>query len=728
MAASVSERLPAEIVQRICEIVYLDSIPLCSLRLLDPDIVPSAAFDAQAVSTSIDDTQQVLYTLCLVNRTFYRYAHPLLYRRVQITLPYRFMLLLDDALSSAAVFPTQNASSLSSIRMLDFSAFRALGLRRTVGESTERRFVTAERLFALIHATTGLVAFGSSETMDSALSLEVLEALLFRDGEASRPSRMRDVSMERGASPIHTALQSLDLCGCTSPKFIEAMHQFVQKHLERMTPRYSMYDVPEESDDAMGMEEETRGRSRRTVHTHARHPSRHRMLSNTRKRMFPSLHRLGLAGVSIPRSDLASFVLSFPNLTHLDLSQTRVDAAMLDCIATSSMQLESLSLSRCRALTSESITNLLISSPVTEGLLELALQGTLLFPTPLSPDDMRTIVTHAPCMRSGNLRFLDLGGCPLSDEELSMIPAQHALLDLGLSAIPTITLRGVSAFLQSTAPNVQVLDLSQSAVPHGHIHAVHLYHELLAPCTQPPPAMEIAEQLKALGLKRDDADAPSTENWTPPTNLRVVELSSAALGTVRGGVGSWKVVWGAGRRGWVVDTGAGPAPQAFDIPVSNVEAASRGRTRIPEQVVPRRPAMSMERSSRIVEEREERGRTPDRRGHGRRPVSRSPFHDNRLAMAAFESRSRSLSLSRNQERQERRVPLMRTEPVHVEPQVIRNLADDHPRRKMLEHVASLEGRVPGSFGWHSHKMEVLLGYGLLGHEKGSYAWFAYQDA
>ena len=122
--------LPAEIVQRICEIVYLDSVPLCSLRLLDPASIPSAAHDGQAVSTSIYETQHVLYMLCLVNRTFYRYAQPLICRRIQFTLPYRFMLLVQAAID-------KKVSTLSSIRLLDFSSFRALGLGRTVGESTE---------------------------------------------------------------------------------------------------------------------------------------------------------------------------------------------------------------------------------------------------------------------------------------------------------------------------------------------------------------------------------------------------------------------------------------------------------------------------------------------------------------------------------------------------------------------------------------------------------------
>ncbi|CCU98306.1 unnamed protein product [Malassezia sympodialis ATCC 42132] len=472
--ATVPVTFPAEIVQRICEIVYLDSVPLCSLRLLDPPNVPSAAFDGQSALSLIDDTQRVLFRLCLVNRAFYRHAHPLLCRRVQITLPYRFMHLLELA-QGPAPLASLGASTLGSIRLLDFSSFRAMGLRRTVGESTERRFVTPERLITLIRAATGLVAFGSSPTMDSALSLEVLEALLIRDGELSRPMRMRDVSMERGAHVVHNALQSLDLCGCVSPKFLEAMAQFVHKHIEPGPPRYAIYDVLEEDEG-----------------------------------------------------------------TDNSVSEDDDDERP------------------------------------TAGLQELALQGTLLFPTPVSPDDMLTILTAAPCLRRGALRYLDLGGCPLTDEALEAVAPQQALLDLGLSAIPALTLRGVCAFLQRAAPNVQVLDLTHSATASGSMQAVRLYHELLGPCTQPPTSVSIAEQLAKLGIRKDTHLTP----WQPPSNLRVVGLSRAVLTTVHGGVGSWKTIYGAGRRGWVVDTAAGPSPEAYDIPEPDEDEDERGRPRL----------------------------------------------------------------------------------------------------------------------------------------------------
>ena len=94
--------LPYDIVRRICEIVYLDAIPLSVLRMLDPFGLPSAASDGQLVWTSMDDTRRDLYSLCLVSRSFRRAAQQLLFRRIQITLPYRFLLLLDYAVSPTA--------------------------------------------------------------------------------------------------------------------------------------------------------------------------------------------------------------------------------------------------------------------------------------------------------------------------------------------------------------------------------------------------------------------------------------------------------------------------------------------------------------------------------------------------------------------------------------------------------------------------------------------------
>ena len=220
-----------------------------------------------------------------------------------------------------------------------------------------------------------------------------------------------------------------------------------------------------------------------------------------------------------------------------------------------------------------------------------------------------------------------------------------------------------------------------------------------APCTEPPHEMVIALQLRQLGLGSTHS---VDDQWQPPTNLRVVELSSASLGSVHGGIGSWKAVLGAGRRGWVVDTSAGPNPDAVEtvdaaVPPLQAHSPVHGRNRTYTHSRTTHP------SNRIVfrdaEERKSRN-------------SRSlvpPLH-------------RSLSLSAEPVQWSTSGP----QKAQVRNEVVRNLPEEHPRSIALRHLAAMGGSVPVSTGWHSRKMEVLLGYGLLGREVGNYAWLAYQ--
>lgn len=95
------------------------------------------------------------------------------------------------------------------IERLTFSSFRTIGLRRTIGEGSQHRFVTTDRVLRLLQGTRGigilstdgdspldaeydlepneeewgqLKGVGMTEYMDSALQIEVLEELLLRGG------------------------------------------------------------------------------------------------------------------------------------------------------------------------------------------------------------------------------------------------------------------------------------------------------------------------------------------------------------------------------------------------------------------------------------------------------------------------------------------------------------------------------------------------------------------
>jgi hypothetical protein len=49
---------------------------------------------------------------------------------------------------------------------------------------------------------------------------------------------------------------------------------------------------------------------------------------------------------------------------------------------------------------------------------------------------------------------------------------------------------------------------------------------------------------------------------------------------------------------------------------------------------------------------------------------------------------------------------------------VRHLPPSHPRRMYMMALAKADGRVPADVGWHSRKMEVVQGYGMMGREEG----------
>ena len=648
-------------------------------------------------------------------------------------------------------------------RVLDFSTFRTQGMRRTVGEGQEARFVTPSKLLALITATSeGLMAFGASSTMDSALSLEVLEALLFRDGDMAVTTQrnLRGVSIERSQDRDkrnRRRLESLDLCNCTSRYFEAALAKFVEKHLRKFSGRATSTVHEEEGgDDGDEEEEERRGRTvsrgresgrassrpmpmSRSMSTHrsdAGAPSKH----PARATRFPSVIRLGLNGIHFSPDLITPFVLAFPHLTHLDLSGTKADATLLQALGASpDLELESLSLARCSRITSESLTELLVDSPVCANLTEFSLEGSLLYPTPLTRVDLETIVRMAPFIQSGSLRYLDLGGCGMDDAVLASFPKQPMMIDLGLSASPNLSLEAIATFLMKKAPNVQVLELVDSCESIAPMSVLKLNTQLLDPCTTTPP-MSISEQLAAMGFSRSmgGMDAPISNSLPKSvqakTNLRIVGLSTSVLKFIQGPLGNWNVIMGAGKRGWLVDVSSGPDPEAVD---EDLEGSDEEDEMSGSPAVAPMPTKRGRQGRHVVSGSWE-PETPPRK------LSRSPSGSLRKApggalmvrhgsnQSQSHSRSRSrhltspppfprrLSAHASEESKDEEASL------HPRTEVIRGLARDHPRRLELERLSKARGHVSGTTGWHSKKMEVLLGMGMLGRESGSYAYTAYQ--
>lgn len=392
-----------------------------------------------------------------------------------------------------------------------------------------------------------LTAFGATEYMDGSLTLPVLNELFLRGAPSrgrSRPSRGRALALlpdydieeeERERRRECKDLEAVDLTGCISAVFVNALTEFVNNHLMRVDPDAS-------SDEAGD----------------AKQRGQHRAYFDE-PLTFPGLQRLGLRGVkSISPRILGHFVLAFPSLTHLDLSGTRVTPDVLNTLGQSStMRLRSLALARCIRLTSESIKELLVNSPVTMQLQELNLYGDTTYTSPLSKDDLTQILTRAPCFLSGDLVYLDLSSSLLTEELLmGLCRPQFKLRSLGLSHIPNLALQAVTEFLKLKAPNVEVLTLigstpeldcglrsRDSPVPRSAgKSSMALHTQLIGPLCTAPFSFSVS--------------APSPAR-PPPTRLRVVELAPVMLNALGAGAGSWRIIKSKGGRGWYVDAASG---------------------------------------------------------------------------------------------------------------------------------------------------------------------------
>lgn len=261
---------------------------------------------------------------------------------------------------------------------------------------------------------------------------------------------------------------------------------------------------------------------------------------------FPNLQRLCLRSVSsVSSSVLSSFVLSFPSLTHLDLSGTRCTPELLEGLTDSrSVRLVSLSLGRCSRLTGESVKNLLIHGSCTHELEQLSLFGDVTCPFPFEGHELQAFLAQAPCIKGGKLTYLDLSSHPLTAAHLEAMPAQPSLRSLGLSYISDLSLADVSDFLLKKTPKIEVVtlvltspELSPASPVRQATLALHT-HLVQKLCTVP-------------------FSLHPAHNSQAPTRLRVIELSAALLSALGAGAGSWRVIRSKGSRGWYVDTASG---------------------------------------------------------------------------------------------------------------------------------------------------------------------------
>jgi hypothetical protein len=442
-----------------------------------------------------------------------------------------------------------------------------------------------------------LRAFGATEFMDSAISAGVLNELILR-GSPVPPEKRRPARRGRGAqhsrapcSPESESdedidgseadeaerraaakpLEALDFCGCVSTVFVGALHAFVRN--EGLLP--SPEELP--------------------------------------RRTFVGLRRLGLRGVaSVPSSTLTALVLSFPNLTHLDLTGTLCTPDLLEGLSAQAsspessrgMRLKSLALGRCTRLTSAAIARFITgpaydammidsdaqapsSSGVCDELEELSLYGDNIFPTPLTEEDLHLIVNSAPCFTSNavNMTYLDLSSCPVNARILghafTNAGGAPGLRSLGLSHIPTLPLSSLITFIMSRAPHVEVLTLVGSCIADlsvaafggtGRVGEVALALTVRSKLLDPLCSLPFRIQ----GLSSPGSSNEEEQEVEAPTHLRVLEFSNALLNLLPSAAETcassfstsrnvslcspaspaWTTVRSRGGRAWYVDASA----------------------------------------------------------------------------------------------------------------------------------------------------------------------------
>jgi hypothetical protein len=423
------------------------------------------------------------------------------------------------------------------VTRLDFNHFRTINMRRSVEDGVKNRFVTGDRLEALLKVNRSdlkdrpradqrllqempnLVKFGSSEYMDSALTLGVLKELLLRgSGSAIRGRGRRalvdDDDTDRDRLREFADLEAIDFTGCVSATFVGALTAFADTYLRPKDPEA----VPVE---------------------------------------LAGLRRLGLRGVkAVSASVLEALICACSALTHLDVSCTRVSPALLEHLAQSpTIRLQSLSLERCPHLSGESIVTFLATSSAVQNLQELNLHADLKVPSPLSEDDLQAVLS-SPCFIRGSLVYLDISGAPLTPEILATFPAQPSLRSLGLSFIPRLPLAAVRDFIRDKASNTEVLTLVGSTPELAHTPMVAptggrratlpqatyaLHSQLVAPLSAPPVRWSISGRATAAA----------------PTRLRVIELAGPLVNALQLGSCGWRVVRSKGGRAWYVDSASG---------------------------------------------------------------------------------------------------------------------------------------------------------------------------
>ncbi|CAG8516599.1 8582_t:CDS:1 [Ambispora leptoticha] len=323
------------------------------------------------------------------------------------------------------------------IKHLDLSSFSTFGLQKSHSET--QKSVTPQALINILRATPMLEVFSISESLESAITIDVLKTLVFECKN----------------------LKALDFCGCSSKQFNEAM-----KDLAKLLGRVQIVQFQSSADSDL----EYGFQRLKPVLPHIKRLSLHECLTlSEHETVLPLLAHM-------------------PNITHLDLggcSISDLTLLFLETETNASNTLLELSLAKCKNITSDGIAQFVSQCNRLEN---LNLYGDAM----ISEWDLVTILS-SPFVKS--LRSLDIGFSHITQRVLNAIKeCCSSLKNLGLANAEIATPANLSTFLTSM-PQLQYIDLSNlpcleplntnglisklQKIPNNQLHTIEMSKSLL---------------------------------------------------------------------------------------------------------------------------------------------------------------------------------------------------------------------------------------------------------
>mmetsp|Transcript_3136 Transcript_3136/g.3511 ORF Transcript_3136/g.3511 Transcript_3136/m.3511 type:complete len:594 (-) Transcript_3136:26-1807(-) len=359
------------------------------------------------------------------------------------------------------------------VEFMDFQIFTSIGLGRTGRMNQEIQMVTSKTILQALELTPNLIEFLASENIQDDLDEHVLNYLF-----NNLPK-----------------LQALDFCGASSESFMSAFQKLI------------INDPINELDD-----EEV-----------------------VLKSSLENLFKISFHDCSNLTPDVFIKILPhLPNLRRLDLTHTSITSTILNTYLPHSIELTHISLAKCSKLTTKDLINFLTNHPaVSKHLLTwLNLQIDSNMVTPLNEVYLYYTLKH---LKAENLRYLNLGGLPLTGKILRLIKTNFTRLESLSLSHSSIELNDVNEYLNENK-SIRYLDITGCK----KITRWNLTHILKANYDSPLSAIEFdykllfeltsGEFVKILPLQSSNMNLLSYETKEPEI---------------------WKFYDNEGRRSWI---------------------------------------------------------------------------------------------------------------------------------------------------------------------------------